>query len=89
VRVTALSATLIRIEPVGPNGFEDNATFMVRNRAPFMWMPITATSRTSVSPSLQMLTTPDLSTRKSNSPLKEHVLALEISEDVCLRFECE
>ena len=30
VRVTAISATLVRIEPKGPAGFEDRTTFMVR-----------------------------------------------------------
>ena len=29
VRVTAISATLVRIEPKGPAGFENRTTFMV------------------------------------------------------------
>lgn len=32
VRVQALSDTLIRVEPKGPMGFEDNTTFMVVSR---------------------------------------------------------
>lgn len=32
VRVQALSPTLLRVEPVGPRGFENRTTFMVTNR---------------------------------------------------------
>ena len=33
VRVHALSATLLRIEPMGPRGFFNRSSFMVANRA--------------------------------------------------------
>ena len=33
IRVSALSPTLVRVEPKGPTGFEDRTTFMVVSRA--------------------------------------------------------
>ena len=39
-RVTALSPTLLRVEPRGPLGFEDQTTFMVVNRSSFGGIPI-------------------------------------------------
>lgn len=41
VRVTAISATLLRVEPIGPMGFEDRTTFMVQDRDGFAGLPIT------------------------------------------------
>mmetsp|Transcript_46842 Transcript_46842/g.102419 ORF Transcript_46842/g.102419 Transcript_46842/m.102419 type:complete len:871 (+) Transcript_46842:27-2639(+) len=41
VRVQALSPVLLRVEPKGPQGFEDRTTFMVASRA-FEGLPITA-----------------------------------------------
>ena len=40
VRVTALSSTLIRVEPRGPNGFEDRSTFHVVGRDALPGLPI-------------------------------------------------
>ena len=40
-RVTALSSTLVRIEPKGPKGFEDRTTFNVVGRESFPGLPIT------------------------------------------------
>lgn len=34
-RIQALSPTLVRIEPIGLQGFEDRTTFMVTNRSAF------------------------------------------------------
>jgi hypothetical protein len=42
VRVQALSASLVRIEPQGPRGFESNTTFMVVNRS-FVGLPMSQT----------------------------------------------
>ena len=41
VRVQALSPQLLRVEPVGPAGFEDRPTFMVTNRSALAGVPIT------------------------------------------------
>eukprot|EP01047_Picozoa_sp_COSAG01_P024183 COSAG01_NODE_1487_length_10136_cov_8.813390_2_plen_251_part_00 len=41
IRVQALSATLLRVEPRGPHGFEDRTTFMVTNRSCWADVPIT------------------------------------------------
>ena len=40
VRVQALSATLVRIEPKGPMGFEDRSTLVVQERRP-VGVPLT------------------------------------------------
>ena len=40
VRVTALSSTLVRVEPRGPNGFEDRTTFNVVGRDALPGLPI-------------------------------------------------
>jgi hypothetical protein len=40
VRVTAMSPTLLRIEPVGPTGFVDSSTFVVVNRTTFPGVPL-------------------------------------------------
>jgi hypothetical protein len=45
LRVQALSPTLVRIEPKGPNGFENRTSFMVVNRA-FTGIPIKKLSTT-------------------------------------------
>jgi alpha-glucosidase (family GH31 glycosyl hydrolase) len=42
LRVQALSANLVRVEPKGPKGFEDRTTFMVTKRD-FTGLPITKT----------------------------------------------
>ena len=41
MRVQALSPTLLRVEPKGPYGFEDRATFTVVNRS-FAGIPVSA-----------------------------------------------
>jgi hypothetical protein len=45
LRIQALSPTLLRVEPKGPHGFEDRATFGVVNRS-FAGVPIVSTHRT-------------------------------------------
>eukprot|EP00935_MAST-01C_sp_MAST-1C-sp1_P000812 g812.t1 len=45
VRVSALSPTLVRVEPKGPTGFEDRTTFMVVSRA-FDKIPIKVLKQT-------------------------------------------
>ena len=40
VRVTALSDTLLRVEPKGPTGFEDRATFNVVGREGFQGLTL-------------------------------------------------
>ena len=46
VRVSALSPTLLRIEPKGPRGFEDRTTFVAVNRSAFGGIPVTARGST-------------------------------------------
>ena len=43
LRVTAISPTALRVEPEGPNGFEDRTTFMVAAR-PSTGLPMTQNS---------------------------------------------
>ena len=40
VRVQALSTRLLRVEPVGPAGFEDRPTFLVTNRSALAGVPL-------------------------------------------------
>lgn len=47
VRVTAMSPTLIRLEPKGPQGFEDRTTFMVVSRTAAGKGPPMTTNKTS------------------------------------------
>ena len=47
VRVTALSDLLVRVEPKGPNGFEDRATFTAVGRNSFAGVPIAQTNSSS------------------------------------------
>jgi hypothetical protein len=47
VRVSALSSTLVRVEPQGPKGFEDRTTFMVENRTAFPGIPLTLVEQNS------------------------------------------
>lgn len=54
LRVTAVSSSLVRVEPKGPNGFEDRTTFMVVDRAGFAGIPIAVKSDT---PTMTTLTT--------------------------------
>jgi hypothetical protein len=46
VRITALTPRLMRVEPKGPNGFEDRTTFMAANRG-FAGVPILSVQDTS------------------------------------------
>jgi hypothetical protein len=46
VRITALTPRLMRVEPKGPNGFEDRPTFMAANRV-FPGVPILSVQDTS------------------------------------------
>ena len=41
IRVSALSANLVRVEPRGPHGFEDRATFSIVGRGSFAGVPLT------------------------------------------------
>lgn len=67
LRVTALSATVLRVEPKGPKGFEDRTTFMVVDRQGFEGIPITVKSDT---PTATTLTTAsyDIQLIKSATP---------------------
>merc|ERR1712185_534651 len=47
VRVSALSPTLLRVEPKGPRGFEDAATFSIVGRSSFAGVPLTTLNVTS------------------------------------------
>eukprot|EP00041_Stephanoeca_diplocostata_P020308 m.452147 g.452147 ORF g.452147 m.452147 type:complete len:772 (+) comp21535_c0_seq1:91-2406(+) len=40
LRITALSENLVRIEPIGPRGFEDRTTMLVVGRTEFVGVPI-------------------------------------------------
>ena len=44
VRVQALSATVLRIEPKGPMGFFNTTSFVVVNRSSFAGIPITSSA---------------------------------------------
>ncbi|KAL1527745.1 hypothetical protein AB1Y20_009130 [Prymnesium parvum] len=44
VRVTAISPQLVRVEPRGPQGFEDRTTFMVASRDMSRALPLSTTS---------------------------------------------
>ena len=45
VRVTALSDIALRIEPKGPNGFEDRSTFLAVGRGGFAGLELTQTAK--------------------------------------------
>ena len=46
IRVSALSSNLLRVEPKGPSGFEDDATFSIVGRASFAGLPLTQVNDT-------------------------------------------
>ena len=46
VRITAMSQTLLRVEPKGPRGFEDRPTFSIVGRDSFPGVPLTLVNQT-------------------------------------------
>eukprot|EP00729_Bicosta_minor_P014065 gene14065-5516_t len=68
IRVTALSSTLVRVEPKGPKGFEDRTTFMVVDRESFAGIPISKKSETATSTTLSTASYDVVLTKVGSSP---------------------
>ena len=88
VRVTALSATLIRVEPKGPKGFEDRSTFSIVGRDSFTGVPLTVVNQTDASAILSTdFYTIAISQRAPLTPQSPPLVADAVCGDTTVRSE--